>query len=130
MSKIVQKIIRVKNKYEYFLKHLELINVFLDKEKKMSKKELEVLTICLIQDKELLKIDLFNKKVRKIVMEELNLKPGGLSNHLKSIVNKGILVKDSTTGVIMLSNAFKNAFSIAENNQGYKLKIHIEDEVK
>lgn len=129
---IIQKVIKV-DKYNYYIKHLEFINVLLPLEKKMSGKEIEVLAAFMYQDKNLIQEDMFNSITRKKAMAKLNnMSPGGLGNHLKSLVEKGFLTKNDITKKITFVDKYVKAFTPSDNNQGYKFKILIkkEDEVK
>lgn len=109
-------------KYDYYVKHLEILNIILPEDKfpeKLTNKEIEVLAAFMSQDKSLIEEDMFNGVVRKKVMDKLNLKPGGLGNHLKSMIGKEYLTKSDITKKITL----KKILNPENNHQGYRLKL-------
>lgn len=118
---VITNVIKVNN-YDYYIKYLEIMNIILPDDKfpdKLSSKEIEVLAAFMYQDKNLIEDDMFNGVVRKKVMDKLNLKPGGLGNHLKSMIEKKFLMKNDITKKITVKS-----FLIPENNnQGYRLKL-------
>lgn len=118
---VITNVIKVNN-YDYYIKYLEIMNIILPDDKfpdKLSSKEIKVLAAFMYQDKNLIEDDMFNGVVRKKVMDKLNLKPGGLGNHLKSMIEKKFLVKNDITKKITVKS-----FLIPENNnQGYRLKL-------
>lgn len=110
------------SKYDYYIKHLEILNVILPESKfpnKLSHKEIEVLAAFMSQDKNLIEEDMFNGVVRKKVMDKLKMKPGGLGNHLKSLIEKKFLSKNEITKKITA----QKFLTPADNNQGYRLKL-------
>jgi DNA-binding MarR family transcriptional regulator len=109
-------------KYQYYVRHLEVLNVILPSGNfpdKLSSKEIEVLAAFMCQEKSLIEEDMFNGVVRKKVMEILSLKPGGLGNHLNKIIKKGHLLKNNITKKITL----RSFIFPTENNQGYRIKL-------
>ena len=119
--KVITKVLQV-SKFDYYRKHLELLNVLLPEDKfpeRLSSKEIEVLAAFMSQDENLIEEDMFNGVVRKKVMERLSLKPGGLGNHLKKMIAKNYLTKSDITRKITL----KSYMFPIDNNQGYRVKI-------
>jgi len=119
--KVITKVLQV-SKFDYYRKHLELLNVLLPEDKfpeRLSSKEIEVLAAFMSQDENLIEEDMFNGVVRKKVMEKLSLKPGGLGNHLKKMIAKNYLTKSDITRKITL----KPYMFPVKNNQGYRVKI-------
>lgn len=118
--KIIPRVLRLEQT-EYYKKHLSIINCLLPTN--LTNKEIEVLSSFLSLDKVLIEEDMFNTQARKKVMTKLNLKPGGLGNHLKSMIDKKVLER----------NEYSNKLSIRdfllpeEDEQGYQIKI-IKDE--
>lgn len=113
---VITKAIKVSSS-DYYVKHLEILNVLLPI--KLTSKETEVLAAFMDQEKELIEDDMFNGIVRKKVMNKLGLKPGGLGNHLKSMIEKGFLVKNEISKRIKVK-----PFLLPENNnQGYRIKL-------
>lgn len=118
---VITNVLKVK-KDGYYIKHLEILNIILPEEKfpeKLSSKEIEVLAAFMSQDKSLTEEDMFNGVVRKKVMDKCSLKPGGLGNHLKKMIEKGFLTKNDLTKRILL----KPFLFPVENHQGYRIKL-------
>ena len=106
-------------KYDYYIKHLEIMTIILPEEKypeKLTNKEIEVLAAFMSQDKNLIEEDMFNGVVRKKVMEQLSLKPGGLGNHLKSMIEKEFLVKNSITKKITVKRLSTRTLNLLDYN--------------
>ena len=121
MVKVISNVLKV-SKYDYYVKHLELLNIVLPETafpKKLSSKEIEVLAAFMSQEKNLIEEDMFNGVVRKKVMDKLNLKPGGLGNHLKKMIEKQFLIKNDLTKRISM----KSFLLPVDNFQGYRIKI-------
>jgi len=116
--KIIQQVFKLERS-EYYTMHLGIINSVLPV--KLSDKELEVLAAFMALDENIIKDDNFNSFARKIVREKLkpNLSSAGLSNHLKSMIDKGFLSKDSITNVITIKEFLKPE----QDTQGYQFKI-------
>jgi len=79
-------------KSEYYTKHLSIVNVFLPV--KMTPKEIEVLSAFMSLEGDIAE-QRFGTSARKIVMDEMNIKPGGLGNYFKSLKEKGFLTDDA-----------------------------------
>lgn len=120
--KIISTVLKVE-KRDYYIKHLEMLNIILPSSKfpeKLTNKEIQVLAEFMSQDKNLIEEDMFNGVVRKKVMLQLNnMKPGGLGNHLKSMIEKKFLEKNEITKKIKL----KSFLYPEDNHQGYRLKL-------
>ena len=118
---VITNVLKV-SKYDYYIKHLEILNIVLPEStfpEKLSSKEIEVLAAFMSQEKGLIEEDMFNGVVRKKVMDKLSLKPGGLGNHLKRMIEKKFLTKSEITKRILL----KSFLSPVDNHQGYRIKI-------
>lgn len=118
---VITNVLKV-GKYDYCVKHLEMLNIILPEEQfpdKLSSKEIEVLAAFMSQEKNLIEEDMFNGVVRKKVMDKLSLKPGGLGNHLKKMIEKKFLTKNDLTKRILL----KPFLYPADNHQGYRIKL-------
>lgn len=85
-------------KDKYIKMHLSILNLFLPK--KLTEKEIDILSNFMSLPDELISQDMFNSYSRKLVKERLSLSSGGLGNHLKSMVDKGFLEKDKITARI------------------------------
>lgn len=75
---------------KYYETHLSLINCILPI--KMTPMEIEVLASFMNLEGEVAQYR-FGTTARKIVMKNLNLSPGGLSNYITSLTNKNFLTK-------------------------------------
>ncbi len=116
---VITQIVKV-NSYDYYVKHLQVLNVIAPIKETLTQKEIEVLAAFMYQDKNLIEEDMFNGVVRKKVMAKLGgMKPGGLGNHLKSMIEKEFLVKNEITKKIKVKS-----FLIPEDNhQGFRIKL-------
>lgn len=79
----------------YYAVHLSIISGLLPV--KLTQKEIEVLAEFMNLDEKIVEDGRFNSVARKKVRESLNLSPGGLGNYLKSLLEKGYLVKSDVT---------------------------------
>lgn len=114
--KIIQQAFNL-NKEEYYVVHLKILNAILPI--KLSEKELEVLAAFMGLDKNIVEENYFNPVARKKVLKKLDLSPAGLSNHLKSMLEKGFIIKNNITNNITIKE-----FLLPESFvQGYQFKI-------
>lgn len=114
--KIIQQAFKVENQ-EYYTMHLQISNAVLPV--KLTDKELEVLAAFMGLDKNIIEENHFNPVARKKVLKRLNLSAAGLSNHLKSMINKGFLIKNDITNAITI----REFLLPEEDGQGYQFKI-------
>lgn len=121
---IIQKSLKLNTK-EYHTTHLNIINSIFPK--KLTVKEIEILSEFMSLDNSITGVDMFNTYARKIIKENLKMSSGSLSNHLKSMLDKDFLTKDKITNRISIRE-----FLIPnEDWQGYQFKIVRQvDEVK
>ena len=89
METLKKKLTLTKN--DYYTKHLSIVNVFLPV--KMTPKEIEVLAIFMSLEGDIAE-QRFGTSARKIVMTEMNIKPGGLGNYFISLTKKRFLIED------------------------------------
>lgn len=122
--RVIQQTVKV-SKEDYHKFHLSIINPLFKDELRLSEKELEVLAAFMSLDKSITIGDMFNTYARKLVKEELGLSAGGLSNHLRSLIDKEFLSKDEVTNRITV----KPHLFPMDGWQGYQFKIVL-DEVK
>lgn len=116
--KILQKQLNL-SRDDYYKVHLEIINALLPI--KLSGKEIEVLAGFMSLEKNLTSTDMFNTVTRKMVKDKLKgMSAGSLSNHLKSMLDKGFLTKDDHGLIEVKSFLFPE-----ENAQGYQLKLKV-----
>jgi len=78
-------------KNKYYTTHLAIMNVFLPV--KMTPKEIEVLANFMSLEGDIAE-DRFGTSARKIVMQEMKIKPGGLGNYFDSLKKKGFLIEE------------------------------------
>jgi|GEM_PF-1968330 len=114
--KIIQKSEKLSHE-DYYKKHLSIINSMLPNH--LVPKEIEVLAAFMGADPKLIEDDRFNPVIRKKVMAQLGLQPGGLSNYLKALINKGCLTKSEITKKITI----KEHLLPEDDGQGYRFKI-------
>ena len=114
--KIIQQTFKVENQ-EYYTMHLQIANAVLPV--KLTDKELEVLSAFMGLDKNIIEENYFNPVARKKVLKRLDLSAAGLSNHLKSMINKGFLIKNDITNAITI----REFLLPEEDGQGYQFKI-------
>ncbi len=113
---VIQKGFKLTND-EYYKFHLNVLNAVLSV--KLTEKELDVLAAFMSLDKKIIQDDIFNLMARKKVRELLNLSSAGLGNYLKSLINKGFLIKNEITNKITIIDILLPD----ENKQGYMFKI-------
>lgn len=86
------------NKLDYYKTHLSLINPLLPV--KMTPKEVEVLAGFMSLEGDIAKYR-FSKTGRKIIMEQLELSPSGLSNYLGTLEEKEFIRKIDSNNYII-----------------------------
>jgi len=78
-------------KHEYYETHLSIINCIIPE--KLTPMEVKVLAHFMSLEGDIAQYR-FGPSAKKIVMEELNLKPAGLSNHMRELFNKKAIKKN------------------------------------
>ena len=86
------------NKNKYYTTHLAIMNVFLPV--KMTPKEIEVLANFMSLEGDIAE-DRFGTSARKIVMQEMGIKPGGLGNYFESLKRKGFLTLNDNKRLVI-----------------------------
>lgn len=106
---------------EYYLTHLNIINDFLPT--KMTETERKILASFMSLPEEIKDDDVFNTLARKQVKDKLKgMSASALSNHLKTLLNKGYLNKNPITNKIKIAE-----YLIPDNFlQGYQFKLTME----
>jgi len=112
--KALSKTLQLENE-AYYLKNLEIINTVLPV--KLSEKEIEILSLFMTYENNI-NGDRFSSIIRKEVMKKLSLSPGGLGNHLASMINKGHLVKTLENRIQIKPYLFPNP-----NEQNYHFRL-------
>ena len=102
-------------KEAYYLKNLEIMNTVLPT--KLSEKEMEILALFMTYENNI-NGDRFSTIIRKEVMKKLKLSPGGLGNHLASLINKGLVVKTLENRLEIKPFLFPNP-----NSQDYHFRL-------
>ena len=102
-------------KNEYYTKHLSIVNIFLPVQ--LTPKEIEVLAAFMSLEGDIA-TQRFGTSARKMVMEQLGVKPGGLGNYLKSLQGKGFLIKDEAEKFKILP-----LLHPTPQSQGYMFKL-------
>ncbi len=116
---IVVKVLKVE-KEKFYRLHLELVNALLEEDYKMVNKEIEVLVAFMSLEKNIIEEDMFNTLARKQVKEKLgNMTAAALSNHLKTLQDKGHISKNEITNRLTLNKHLIPG----EPSQGYQIKI-------
>lgn len=113
---VIQKSLKL-NVKEYYTTHLNIINSIFPK--RLTDKEIEILSEFMSLDISITGVDMFNTYARKIIKENLKMSSGSLSNHLKSMLDKDFLTKDKITNRISV----REFLLPNENWQGYQFKI-------
>lgn len=92
--KIIKKVLDVNTK-QFFQIYVNIVTGIIKTD--LSPKEKEVLACFLSLDENIIKDDIINPLSRKMVMEELNIKPAGLTNYITSMVEQKVFKKDPIT---------------------------------
>lgn len=87
--RIINKVVQL-SKVRYYETHLSLVNALIPR--KMTPKEIEVVSRFMSLDGSIADIDRFGTSAKKIIKEQLGLSDGGLGNYMKSLKDKGFLV--------------------------------------
>jgi len=114
---IIQKTLQKSGK-EYYKTHLNIINEFIPT--RLTEKEIDVLACFMSLEPSIIEEDMFNTLARKMVKEQLdNLSAASLSNHLRSLIDKGYLIKNEITNRLkIIDNLFPH-----DTMQGYQFKL-------
>lgn len=121
--KLIQQTLRL-SQTQYNKKHLEIISALLPTN--LTGKEIEVLATFMSLDKSITEGDMFNTLARKRVRELLGQSHGGLGNHLKSMLDKSVLIKDEETNRLSM----KEFLLPQDDIQGYQIKLVKQDETE
>lgn len=115
--RVIQKELKVTSS-DYYLIHLNIINSVFPV--KLTEKEIAILAGFMALEHTITGVDMFNSYARKIVKERLGgMSSASLSNHLKSMLDKGFLTKDEETNRIFI----KEFLLPEEDWQGYQFKL-------
>ena len=109
----------VKAGEQYYIKHLTIINCIFPEAMAMTDKEIRVLAAFMEIKGELVEDDRFNSIVRKKVMKKVGLSSAGISNYLKSLIKKNLLLKNEFSNRIKVQDFLVPQ----EDNQVYQFKI-------
>lgn len=103
---------------QYFTIHLNIVNALLPANRKMVKREIELLANFMSLSGDLVENDRFCTSARKIVKESMNISDGGMGNLLKSLRDKGNIINDNNKYKIL-------SILIPENSESQAYKIEI-----
>ena len=120
MKRVIGKILKL-SPYEYYQTHLKIVSAVLPNP--FTGREIEVLASFMASEPSLIEDDMFNTLVRKKVKKKLKLSDGGLGNHLKSMVDKGWLIRNEITGNLKV----RELLFAGDSSQMYKFKL-VKDE--
>ena len=105
------------DRYTYYLKHLEIINVFLPV--KMTSKEQEVIASFMSFEGDIKEAP-FSSLGSKLVRERVGINSaGGLGNYIDSLKKKGFILSDMTINPVIVPS---------DKEQIYKFKIVIKED--
>lgn len=90
--KVIQKKVELGH-VDYFKTHLSIINPLLPEKHRFTPMEIEVLAHFMAIEGDLAAYR-FGASAKKLVMETLNLKPSGLSNYFRTLLDKQLLRKE------------------------------------
>lgn len=119
-GKVIEMLIEKKTEFsniEYYQKHLELVRVIYGYD--IQDREIDLISAFLSLDKRLTARDEFNTNAKKEVRKILKLSDSSMSNLIKSLVNKGFIIKDSLSGLLNIVDKLRPS-DIAT---GYKVMI-------
>lgn len=106
----------VLSKHEYYETHLSIINCIIPK--RLTPMEVKVLAHFMALEGDIAQYR-FGPSAKKIIMQELDLKPAGLSNHMAQLFDKGFLKKDEETKLISIQPILLPE----KDEQFYKFKL-------
>lgn len=125
MKDVIRKRIDLLNNEDFIEKYLQIIHLLLPVQ--LDKKEIDVLSSFLSLDKSITEDDMFNTFARKKVKDKLSLSSAGLSNYLRTLIDKAYLLKNKQTGTIKVnpiiipkSNDYEFIINIKESNDTTK----------
>lgn len=117
--KPITKVLKL-SKASYYEAHLNIINGLLPT--KLTPKEIQVLARFMSFEGDIAK-DRFGTTARRMVKKELNLSDGGLSNYMKTLVNKEVIIGDEDHLYLL------PALSLSPDLQDYQFRIINSDHV-
>jgi hypothetical protein len=101
------------DKLNYYIKHISLINIiFIQEEGRLSPMEIKVLASFIKNSEGMEKAEVFATLVRNRVMKELSISHGGLSNHLRTLKEKGVIVKDTYIAPALIPKSLNQEYLI------------------
>jgi len=81
-----------KSRYEYYRYCVRVLNAMIPEDNQIEGKEIDILALVLSFEGDINIYNRFNTVARKEIRERLKLSSGGLTNYIKSLKGKGILV--------------------------------------
>lgn len=110
---------------EYYVKHLEVLNVILPE--KLTGKEIQILSSFMSLPLSMVEDDRFNTLARKQVKKHCEISDASLSNHLGNMIEKKFLFRSQITNKITINElilagdsgqAYTILFKVAKDEQG------------
>lgn len=116
------KTIQFNDPSEYHEMHFKLLNVILPESRKLTNKEVEVLVVVLGLEGDTTRYP-FGTTARKIIMERTGVKKSGLSNYIKTLLEKGFIVEDAI-GELKINSHFMPG----KDTSSYQLTFNLNTE--
>ena len=116
---IIRKKLKL-TRVNYYSMHLSMMNVFLPV--KLTPKEIETLAHFMSLRGDIAE-DMFGTSARKIVMQKMGIKPGGLGNYLDSLSTKKFLLPHPTKKFEIWSTLYPD-----DGHQDYQFQFIEENE--
>lgn len=111
------------NKLQFYIKHISIVNVlFLPDAMKLSTKEIEVIASFIKQGEGLDSEYMFSTLNRDKVMKEVKVSHGGLSNYLRQLKEKKIILE--TDKGLFIPKIF---YPTNLNNQTYEITLNLQN---
>lgn len=121
---IIRKALKLNNK-EFVQMHLSIINPFL--KEALTETEINILASFMSLDEDTTAGDIFNTYARKVVKNSLNkMSSGSLSNHIRSMIDKGVLDKHKLTERISIKEHIVPDYPM----QGYQFKLDLNETIE
>lgn len=80
------------DKIDYYKVHLSVINCFLPSQVRMTSMETTILACFMVLEGDIAQYR-FGPSAKKVVMAALDLSPAGMSNYIKSLTDKGLIIR-------------------------------------
>ncbi len=112
------------SKISFIVQHIQIYNLFLTE--RLSDKETLILALFLALPDDLVSTYRFNKKAREKVRKVANISTNNLSNILSRLLSKGVLSRDTTTGMWVVPQQLE---LVNLKRQSYHIKLKLRQEI-